>query len=186
MNPAGGAEGNLDQAQFDWLDADLAAAAGTVTLVFGHHPIGSMTNNLARPGDPAPPRRGADLEALLLAHPNVVAFVNGHIHRNAVLPHPTPGRPGAGFWEISTAAHIDWPEQSRLVEVLDNADGTLSIFGTIVDHRAAPDATALTPSGQAAISRELAFNDPQRSPADGSGTPLDRNVELVLSADIGS
>jgi hypothetical protein len=41
---------------------------------------------------------------------------------------------------------------------------------------AAPDGPdPLTPSGLATISRELACNDPQHAPADGSGTPLDRN-----------
>jgi hypothetical protein len=54
----------------------------------------------------------------------------------------------------------------------------------MVDHMAAPDAAALTPSGLAAISRELAYNDPQRRPEDGSGTPLDRNVELIVGADL--
>jgi len=181
VNPTGGADGNLDQAQFDWLDADLTAHAGMITLVFAHHTIGTMDNTLPRPNDPNPPRLGADLQQLLWAHPDVVAFVNGHTHRNAVIPHANAAAPGTGFWEINTAAHIDWPEQSRLLEVFDNGDGTLSIFGTIVDHLAAPDAPALTPSGLATISRELAYNDPQHAPADGSGTPLDRNVELLVS-----
>ena len=181
VNPTGGADGNLDQAQFDWLDADLAANAGTITLVFAHHTIGTLDNALPRPNDPEPPRLGADLERLFWAHPDVVAFVNGHTHRNAVIAHPSPDGPGPGFWEINTAAHIDWPEQSRLIEVFDNADGTLSIFGTMIDHAAAPDEPALTPAGLASISRELAYNDPQHAPVDGSGEPLDRNVELLIA-----
>jgi hypothetical protein len=87
---------------------------------------------------------------------------------------------GAGFWEINTAAHIDWPQQSRLIELFDNLDGTLSIFGTIVDHAAAPNTPSLTASGLASISRELAFNDPQLTPSLGAGTPADRNVELIV------
>ena len=181
VNPTGGADGNLDQAQFDWLDADLAANAGKVTLIFAHHTIGTLDNALPRPNDPEPPRLGADLERLLWSHPDVVAFVNGHTHRNAVIAHPSPDGPGPGFWEINTAAHIDWPEQSRLIEVFDNADGTLSIFGTMIDHAAAPDEPALTPAGLASISRELTYNDPQHAPVDGSGEPLDRNVELLIA-----
>jgi len=181
VNPGGGPNGNLDQAQFDWLAADLAANVESVTLVFAHHSVATMDNTLPRPNDPNAPRLGADLEQLLWAHPNVVAFVNGHTHRNTVIPHPNPGGPSAGFWEVNTAAHIDWPEQSRLIELFDNADGTLSIFGTVVDHQAAPDAPSLTPEGLAAISRELSYNDPQLPPAYGSGTPLDRNVELLIS-----
>ena len=71
------------------------------------------------------------VECLLLRHPGVVALVAGHQHRNRATPHGTGGR---GFWEIVTAAHTDWPQQSRLLDLVDNADGTLSLFGTIVDH----------------------------------------------------
>jgi hypothetical protein len=34
----------------------------------------------------------------------------------------------------------------------------------------------------AAISRELAYNDPQRPPAAGTGSLSDRNVELIIAA----
>jgi hypothetical protein len=96
---------------------------------------------------------------------------------------------GGGFWEINTASHVDWPQQARIVEVVSNGDGTLSIFGTIVDH-AAPTGWASNPSTPlelAALSRELAVNDPQRNAetatTDGKrGTLADRNVELLMRA----
>ena len=78
------------------------------------------------------------------------------------------GRRGRGFWEINTASHIDWPQQSRLIEIMDNGDGTLSLFGTVLD-RAAP--AAAPPSGPAdrlhaaqlaSVARTLSYNDPQR------------------------
>jgi len=74
--------------------------------------------------------------------------------------------------------------------VVDNADGTLSVFGTIVDS-AAPASyrwPAADPLTLAALSRELAGNDWQSRarPIPGldgrRGTPTDRNVELVLPA----
>jgi len=180
VNPTAGANGSLDEVQFDWLDADLTASAGKITLVFAHHTIGTMDNPIGGPKDPGRRRLGPDLEQLFWAHPTVVAFVNGHTHRNTVIPHPNPDGIHDGFWEINTAAHIDWPEQSRLIEVFDNADGTLSIFGTMVDHIASPAPVGLAALDLAAISRELAYNDPQRTPAGGSGTPADRNVELII------
>ena len=181
VNPAGGADGNLDKTQFDWLNADLAAHTGTTTIVIAHHTIATMDNTLLRPGDPNPPYSGQDLMQLLWSYPNVVAFVNGHTHWNGVIAHPNPLSPGAGFWEINTAAHNDWPQQSRLIELFDNADGTLSIFGTVVDHQADPSSTSLSPLGMATISRELSFNDPQWGHYINTGTPLDRNVELIIS-----
>ncbi|HYS32417.1 MAG TPA: hypothetical protein VEM58_09160 [Streptosporangiaceae bacterium] len=58
---------------------------------------------------------GDEVAALLLRYPNAVLWVNGHTHRNQVLPHArTAGAAiGGGFWELKTAAHIDWPEQRR-------------------------------------------------------------------------
>ena len=98
---------------------------------------------------------------------------------------PGPG----GFWEINTASHIDWPQQARIVEIVDNGDGTLSIFGTIDRPRAPRDLAAnpTCPLDLAALSRELGINDWQRDPettsVDGKrGAISDRNVELLVRA----
>ena len=123
----------------------------------------------------------------------MIAWVAGHSHVNSVEPHPRPGGDG-GFWSIRVAAEADWPQQSRLLEVFDNNDGTLSIFGTILDHlspvtAAAPRArtrTALGVGGLASIGRTLSYNDTQAGgracgpgPC-GEGGPEDRNVELLI------
>jgi hypothetical protein len=128
---------------------------------------------------------GADLEALLFEHPHVIAWVAGHSHVNAVESHANPA--GGGFWSIRVAAEADWPQQTRLLQIFDNEDGTLSIFGTIVDH--AGDATA-PPSGTAAgslseqqlasIGRTLSANDTQNGAPNGEGQADDRNVELLV------
>ena len=93
-----------------------------------------MTNPfVATGGDPTPRVLGDEVTAYLLTQPRLVAWVNGHTHRNEITAHTRTDGSG-GFWEINTAAHIDYPQQSRLVEVSDNKDGTLSIFTTILDH----------------------------------------------------
>jgi hypothetical protein len=92
------------------------------------------------------------IEPLVHRFPNVIAWVNGHSHLNIVRPRRSPFRDG-GFWDIGTAAHIDWSCQSRLIEVFDNRDGTLSLFTTMVDH--ADDDVA-------SFARELMANDPQK------------------------
>ena len=103
---------------------------------------------------------GDEVRTLLLAHPQVVAWVNGHTHRNQVWAHQAPDRQG-GFWEVNTAAHVDWPQQSRLVEVADNRDGTRSVFATMLDHAAPPayGGRLDDPLSLAALGRELAVND---------------------------
>ena len=70
----------------------------------------------------------------------MISYVSGHTHANRV--DFFKGSKGRGFWEINTASHIDWPEQSRTIEVMDNKDGTLSLFGTLLDSAAPAAAPA--------------------------------------------
>lgn len=204
-NVAGGSEGSLDREQFAWLEALLTAGSrryldrsgqlvtqrvpDRLFVLFSHHTIESMNNGNLSPGEP-PRVLGPEVRDLLLRFPNVVAWVNGHTHRNDITPHPRPaGSPiPGGFWEINTAAHIDWPQQARIIEFADNRDGTLSIFTTMIDS-AAPDSYGgrlTTPLRLAALSRELAGNDwhARTLPGDDGkrGEVIDRNVELIVPA----
>ena len=195
---AGGPDGSLDRTQLAWLEGQLRAASsrwltpdGTVVtrpgrankyvVVFSHHTVGTMTNV-----PPGSDRVGGDeVAALLLRYPNVILWVNGHTHRNQVLPHArsSGSAVGGGFWELNTAAHIDWPEQSRIVEIVDNLDGTLSIFGTILDHDGPVSRSGLSStSALASLSRELAANDWQERSDRRRGEVSDRNVELLVPA----
>ena len=129
---------------------------------------------------------------LLDQFPNVIAYVPGHTHEHQLTPFVRSD--DTTWWEINTSAVIDPPNQSRLVEFMDNEDGTLSIFNTVVDHASpatAPPDCPDTPTAQpdcaasftepqlASIGRTLAYNDPDN---DGSGTgdDIDRNAELLL------
>jgi metallophosphoesterase (TIGR03767 family) len=213
--PGPSANGSIDDPQFRWLTGELDAAeqAGELTIVFGHHPLRTLDAELpdelappclvndahghdVNPGcdqDPRPStpiRLEDDLKSLLLAHPHVIAYVAGHTHEHNVDAFARPDGSG-GFWGIETSAIVDWPVQARVIEVLDNEDGTLSIFGTIIDHEGpitAPpsgsDAFAFDQATRvetlASIGRTLAFNDPQAGSGTGEGDPADRNVELLL------
>ena len=101
----------------------------------------------------------------------MISYVSGHTHANRV--DFFKGKKGRGFWEINTASHIDWPEQSRTIEVMDNKDGTLSLFGTLLDSAApaaapAPGTSALTmTAGPARLARPHAVL--QRPAARGAG-----------------
>ena len=186
-------------------------------VVYGHHTLATMINertdeeagSCAETSDPetnpgcdrdprtsTPMHRGLrgneSLRDILLRFPNVVSYVTGHTHRNDLKPWVRRDRRG-GFWEINTASHVDWPQQSRLIDMVDNRDGTLSLFGTILNSAAplvppTPGASpgqvnAFTDANLASISRVLAFNDPQRnstSDGDGAGAKEDRNAEMIL------
>lgn len=204
----GGANGNLDDPQYRWLRRELRAATrrDELVVVYGHHTLTTMDNPTpdeeagctdpqgagcdGDPRDSRPIHLGAtgkaSLQRLLLAHRNVIAFVNGHTHRNDVR---AIRRGTRGFWSINTASHVDFPQQARQLEIMDNRDGTLSIFGTILDSAApieppAPGpASAFTHGQLGSLARTLAANDPQTrdvTEGGGPGERRDRNVELLI------
>src|SRR3712207_4360295 len=177
VNPGGRDAGSVGDKQLAWLRSQLAAADSQRRLVilFSHHGPRSLDNEVLTPNPFDPqgsdlPRHHADeVLEVVNAHRGVIAWVNGHTHDNVITARS--GGAGGGWWDIGTAAHIDWPAQSRLLDVVDNRDGTLSIFGTMVDHEDDPIA---------AFARELAGNDPQAGFRSGTGSAQDRNVELLL------
>ncbi len=205
------ADGNIDHPQFQWLEQQLqdATAADELVVIFSHHAIPSLTSPApdeiagpctgpdehghgdnpgcdVDPRDSSPIHLGGDLEELLFQYPHAVAWVAGHSHVNSINAHPNPS--GGGFWDMRVAAEADWPQQTRLIELFDNDDGTLSIFGTIVDHASDAAAAAsgaevgdMTPSELASIGRTLAANDPQGGVGTGEGQLDDRNVELLVA-----
>jgi len=205
------ADGNIDDPQFQWLRGQLqeATAANQLVVIFSHHAPESLTADA--PDELAPPcllndghghdiNPGCDLDPrssqpihleadtvnLLHEFPDVIAWIAGHSHVNVVDAFPNPSGPG-GFWSIRVAAEADWPQQSRLLQVFDNHDGTLSIFGTILDHvgqSVAPapgtPAAGMDLNDLASAARTMSFNDLQSGAPQGEGEAKDRNVELLI------
>ncbi|MGY2746018.1 TIGR03767 family metallophosphoesterase [Arthrobacter sp. UYCu723] len=197
-SPDGGTEAALDAAQADWLEEELrrvsrrfynskgklttSNARDRLVVLFSHHPLASFDDvEPSSDGGPPPLNRSAVLE-LVDRFPNVVAWMNGHRHHHRVTPHEAKYENG-GFWEITTASLIDYPQQSRIVELLDNGDGTLSIAATLVDHSAPESVTyegAHTARSLAALSLELASNRPGLDREAVMGSAGDQNVDLLL------
>ncbi|WP_051807300.1 TIGR03767 family metallophosphoesterase [Actinoplanes subtropicus] len=203
----GGPNGWLDDGQFGWLESLLkanssrylnVASDGEHTLVtqpgvvdklfviYSHHTSGTMGNPLAMHLENNA-HSGTDLTNLLLRFPNVVLWVNGHNHKNKIVSHLSGFVAQTGFWEVTTASHIDWPYQSRILEITEG-DGTLSVFTTMVDIDAPLDWRGLdlnAPATLAALSREIAANDLQQrgtGVVDRPGSPQDRNTQLLVPA----
>ena len=184
-NMAAGADGAVPEDQFLWLRDQLARceADGVMAIVCSHH------NSYTLENDATPVTGGQRLVhaeefiSMLLDYPVCVAWLNGHTHINTVTPHRR-GTDSGGFWEITTASCVDFPQQQQLIEFIDNRDGTLSIFVTALDHAAPPTWTPgdFSQIGLASLSRELAANSWLADPPLRAGSPLDRNVELLLPA----
>ena len=209
-------EGSVDDAQFRWLGLQIEAAKaqGEYVMVFSHHtlrttrwPTTDATEQPAHygqrfdrdsPANPQNPTGERTLEELFCENPNVLAHITGHEHENYVRHHTcaqeeTLPTAGAGdFWEISTAAHIDWPQQSRMIELIDNGDSaTMSLALTMLDHAGPPNPGNAKPprraQGQsgdqvlklASIGREIGYNDYQHGRG-ARGSRLDRNVIIIL------
>lgn len=202
---SGGADGCLDEDQAGWLEDRLVevhsayrdrsgqsvrtANADQLVVLFSHHGFSTLDGGPSHPGPDGSRLLGApELVALLHRFPNVVLWLNGHTHINTVRSHPDPDDAVRGFWEVTTCAVVDWPCQTRVVELLDNADGSLSIVCTMVDHDtplAPPPIPAHDFTGDdiAALHREVAGNVPMSGfDSARAGAPTDRNVELRLAA----
>ncbi|RSD19203.1 TIGR03767 family metallophosphoesterase [Amycolatopsis eburnea] len=194
---AGFADGSIGLAQYNWVESTLKrnssayydffgrkvthAVTDELFILFSHHTSGSMGNLLPDSRHLLDPRLdGNAFVALLKRFPNVLAWVNGHTHRNQITAH-AGGTPKQGFWEINTASHVDFPQHARIVEVADNADGTLSLFTTLIEAEApyAVDYGARTPQALASLYRELSYNDIHTDPG-RVGASADHNTELLL------
>lgn len=200
-SPAGKTNGNgLDEAQLTWLFDQLRASSSRyvsgdawvnqpgvkdkLIVVFAHDTLEALGLGAGEWGD--------RLLGLLLRFPNVIMLIDGHTHANAIVNRsrewnsPTAGHLRTGFFEINTASPLDWPCQSRIIEVAESG-GKLSIFTTMVDADApiAHDGMLSGPAQLASLGRQVAANDPQEWNTGidkRAGTPWDRNMQLVMPA----
>ena len=135
---AGGSEGMITQDMVDgWLlpELDRAVADGVLVMLASHHSTRSMDVFPGQFGsDPLPGALSREeIEALVASRAEVIAWLVGHTHDNQVHAIAGPDEAHPGYWEIMTSAIADYPAQSRAIELVDNADGTLSIFATLID-----------------------------------------------------
>lgn len=167
------AEGGYGAEQLAWLQAELTKAIEdrVLVIVASHHYQGATVTGKE------------EFQALLGSCPNVILHLVGHGHYNMIEAHLSEdGDPLKGYWEVETASNSEFPQQARIIEVVDNRDGTGSIYLTLFDHwQIENDDSDML----ANLGRELAFFEAIRTAYDdgeaklgGSGTTLDRNCIL--------
>lgn len=185
VNNFGGWQGSLDVEQFNWLEQEVASSDMPVVLA-SHHPLSKMFNSYAPVG-----RRVCveEIEEMLLKYPRVIAWLAGHEHRHHI-KWIGPQEEVRGFWQIETASHADWPQQSRTIEIVRDSAGDIFLGLTVVDHAGGVRyGQASNPIEIAALSRTLSANVWQKRPELGathdvnwwSGRPEDRNVVLKIN-----
>jgi hypothetical protein len=126
---------------------------------------------------------------MLAASPNVIVHLAGHHHQNrvrAICPDGSvldssegrcdagPGR-GAGYWEIATAAVVDFPHQGRFVEVIHVEGRLAALYLTMLDPQIPAD--SFTERGRFIARAWEAFH---RDGDGGLGQRTDRNVLLPV------
>ena len=110
--------------------------------------------------------------ALLDRTPGVLAVLAADTHRNQVRPH-------GHYWLIRSPSLVDWPQQVRMLRVVQLDDGRLALETWLVDHAGRDGAAGYL--GLAGSARDLAYLDPQGGrPRISAGSALDRNVRLYL------
>lgn len=143
------------------LQRELAATGNRHVLIAVHQPLEGAAG-------------GDAILDVLDADPRVVGVIAGHTHRNAIEPRRTAA---GGYWLITTASIVDWPQQWRALRLMETAGGGTAIETWMVDHmgRTGDEASL------AGIARDLAFLDAQGGrPNRAAGPPSARNVRLHL------
>lgn len=136
---AGGSEGMVLQSFVDgWLipELDRAVDDGVLVMLASHHSTRSIDVFPGQLGDTPMPGAltGEEIEDIVAARSEVIAWLVGHTHDNQIHAIAGPDAAHPGYWEIMTSAIADFPSQARAIELVDNGDGTLSIFATLIDY----------------------------------------------------
>ncbi len=110
-----GARWALPPEQLAWLDEDLAAHRGLATIVSCHYPAIPIPARRRRPNmeDAGNLENGGDIIAIMKRHPQVKAYVSGHVHMHFV-------ETVEGVTHIATGALPEYPTEFREYLVHDD------------------------------------------------------------------
>src|SRR5207249_11682684 len=130
------AAGPVDADQLAWLEAQLKAPSRSyigrsgravtsskrnqLIVVASHDTCAAMNNPFPGLKPQSERFRGPQVEELLHRFPNVVLHVAGHDLEYRITPKPDAQRRTKGYWEITTGSPLDFPIQSRLLDMLVN------------------------------------------------------------------
>jgi len=129
--------GYLSTARWNWLKQQLADGDrdNQLMIIAAHVPINVELASSAMGWSAASAVTLNDLIAELQNHPNLIMWLSGHRHINAVKAFisPDPDHPEYGFWQVETASLREFPQEFRTFEVDLNRDYSISVFATDVD-----------------------------------------------------
>ena len=180
---------SLDKARHDWLvrELDRGQADGVLMIIAAHCPIG--VEKAPHPMSWSSSAFGSedDLLAKLHSCPNLILWIAGHRHRNAVTAFPSPdeSRPELGFWQVETSSLRDFPQQLRTFEILHNGDGTVTIVAIDVDPVVEDGSPAATSRTYAVAAQQLFENPVGFAPTGAYNAELVVPLSATMSANLG-
>ena len=140
-----GAYVSLDEPRYNWLlnELDSGQAADELMIICAHIPVWPYDYQSPNANPPKiiwnQDSFVTDQElvtTLTSTYSNLILWIAGHVHRNAITPQPDAGNPGSGygFWEVETPSLRDFPQEFRRFEIVRNSDDkTISILVIDVD-----------------------------------------------------
>lgn len=189
VNRFGGWQGCIHREEFVWLEKLLNSSTDKYVILASHHPLNDLFNGYVPSGELAPALEDEVL-LLLSRFKNIIAWVAGHVHDHKISPRLSAEGEHL-FWEIRTGSHIDWPQQSRSIEVARTVTGQIVIGTVLIDHKGPVEFEGARedcedPVALSGLSRQLAANDWQRQSGAfavelAEGQPEDRNIWLYAS-----
>jgi len=168
---SGSAGAALDYQRYNWLvkELDDGEQANELMIICAHIPVRPYAQNPPPANNPYTPLMtmfesySMISEQTLLdklhTYKNLIMWVSGHVHRNAITPQPASnGDPEYGFWEVETPSLRDLPQEFRRFQIVRNSDNTtISIFATDIDPAVNTTPLERGSSSPALISRSYAI-----------------------------
>lgn len=152
-------------------EQDRGQAEGRLMIIAAHAPIGAVPPTSPVGWYAAAAITEPELIAKLHTYPNLIAWIAGHRHCNAITAFASPdaSHPELGFWQIETSSLRDFPQQFRTFGIVRVSDGALSILAADFNPDVAEGSPAATSRAYAVAVQQI-FQNPR-------GYPLHRFVQ---------
>ena len=118
----------MDEAQFEWLSGQIedARSKDEMVIVQSHHCTNGLSGKVT----------AEQLHNLLASYKGMVLHICGHGHNNNSWARKSTAVSNAGYWEIMATSTVDFPSQTRIIEIVHEGKGVISIYVTNLDTNA--------------------------------------------------
>jgi len=160
----------LGQDQYNWLRdrLDKLEVEGVASIIVQHQPTTSFHAQSKI--------NSSEFVSLLKTYEDVLAIIAGHTHKNKIRHFNSEAEGEYPLVEIVSSSLLDFPEQSRIYELVYNDNGSISLFTTMLNHASKKESFS-----HKARRLSLAYTQVAKAYGDyGPGSLNDRNKEIII------